>query len=78
MELQSQSSPAQLQMAPYAVPGLSLRSTLLPATTALPMKAERLMKLRRETRFSRNCDARSTTVTRVIPRHVPPGCGGLR
>jgi hypothetical protein len=51
-----------VQMAPYAVPGLSSSSTPEPTTTALPTMAERLMKLRLDSFDPRNPAALSTRV----------------
>jgi hypothetical protein len=58
---------AQVHTAAYAVPGRRRRSIPEPTATALPTTADRLMKLRRESRVARNVDARSTSVVVTVP-----------
>jgi hypothetical protein len=67
-EPQSHAELPHPQIAPYAEPGFRARSMPAPTATALPTKAERLMKLRRESIDSKKPEARSTRVTLIRAR----------
>src|SRR6516164_6189347 len=76
---QSQPVFPQSQIAPYAVIGLRARSRPEPIATALPTKAERLMRLRRDRRASRARAVRATSsvVTLMAVEGSRPRSGRL-
>src|SRR5271156_5174481 len=54
------------QIDPYAVPGRSARSRPDPTATALPTKADRLMRLRRDRRPSSTRAVRCTSAVEML------------
>src|ERR1700685_2111300 len=63
------------QIEPYAVPGRRARSRPEPTATALPTKADRLMRLRRDRRPSRARAVRATSAVEMLTASGPAGAG---